>query len=51
MQDFKHLGDSDVTIRQRQREQKPSLADRLTWGLIIISMVYFIGNAIIWGLK
>lgn len=51
MIDYKSIGDSKVTKRQKRRGRKPRLADRAAWGLIYISVTYVIGHMIIWGIK
>ena len=51
MVDYKNLGDSQITKRQKRRGRKPYRADRFAWLLIGISVVYVIGHIIIWGGK
>ena len=51
MIDYKSIGDSKVTKRQKRRGRKPRLADRAAWGLIYISVTYIVAHLIHWGIK
>ena len=51
MMDYKSIGDSYITILQKQRGRKPISSGRFAWGFIVISVVYVVIHLIIWGVK
>lgn len=51
MIDYKNLGDSQITKRQKRRGRKPYRADRFAWLLIVISVTYVGIHLIHWGIK